>query len=113
MRIRTPNEVWLLIHDLRKRRQWSQGRLAEAIGVTRQWVAALEQGKPRAELGLTLRALNALGVTLDVLATAEGRAVGEAVAHATARVGRAPQCPRSQRFPQRSRCSWRAGARAS
>jgi hypothetical protein len=48
----------------------------------------LEHGKPRAELGLTLRALNALGVTLDVLATAEGGAGGQAVAQATARVGR-------------------------
>lgn len=88
MRIRTPREVGLLIRELRTRRQWSQGRLAEAIGVSRQWVAALEQGKPRAELGLTLRALNSLGVTLDVLATAEGRAAGQAVAQATARVGR-------------------------
>lgn len=89
MRIRTPQEIGLLIRDLRTRRQWSQGRLAEVIGVTRQWVAALEQGKPRAELGLTLRALNALGVTLDVLATVEARAAGQAVAHATARFGRA------------------------
>jgi HTH-type transcriptional regulator/antitoxin HipB len=88
MRIRTPREVGLLIRELRTRRQWSQGRLAEAIGVSRQWVAALEHGKPRAELGLTLRALNALGVTLDVLATAEGGAGGQAVAQATARVGR-------------------------
>jgi HTH-type transcriptional regulator/antitoxin HipB len=88
MRIRTPREVGLLIRELRTRRQWSQGRLAEAIGVTRQWVAALEHGKPRAELGLTLRALNALGVTLDVLATAEGGPGGQAVAEATARVGR-------------------------
>lgn len=89
MRIRTPQEIGLLIRDLRTRRQWSQGRLAEVIGATRQWVAALEQGKPRAELGLTLRALNALGVTLDVLATVEAPAAGQAVAHATARVGRA------------------------
>ncbi len=73
MRIRTPHEIGLLIRDLRKRREWSQGRLAEVIGATRQWVAALEQGKPRAELGLTLRALNALGVTLDVTATGEAR----------------------------------------
>lgn len=89
MRIRTPREIGLLIRDLRTSRHWSQERLAESAGVTRQWVAALEQGKPRAELGLTLRALNALGVTLDVtldvLATAEGHAAGQATSTATRR----------------------------
>jgi DNA-binding XRE family transcriptional regulator len=35
------------------------------IGVSRQWIVAMEKGKPPAEIGLVLRALTALGVNLD------------------------------------------------
>lgn len=66
MRIHTPGEVGLLVRDARRARAWSQVQLAEAIGATRQWVRMLESGKPRLELGLTLRALSALGLVLDV-----------------------------------------------
>ena len=37
-----------------------------ARGVSRQWVVEVEKGKPRAELGLVLRALVALELALDV-----------------------------------------------
>lgn len=39
--------------------------LAKRIGVSRQWVIEVEHGHPRAELGLVLRALDALGIRLD------------------------------------------------
>jgi len=38
--------------------------LAERVGVTRQWVIDIEKGKPRAELGLALKALQVLGLML-------------------------------------------------
>lgn len=44
----------------------TQRDLAEAAGVSRQWIVSLEAGKPGAELDLVLRACNALGVPLDV-----------------------------------------------
>ena len=66
MRIHTPTEIGLLVQDTRLSRGWSREQLAERIGATRQWVRTLEDGKPRLELGLTLRALTALGMTLDV-----------------------------------------------
>jgi len=66
MRVRTSQEIGLLVRELRQKRGLSQASLAEQIGATRQWVHALESGKPRLELGLTLRALTALGATLDV-----------------------------------------------
>jgi transcriptional regulator with XRE-family HTH domain len=66
VRIHTPGEIGLLVKDARQARRWSQERLAEAIGATRQWVHMLESGKPRLELGLTLRALTALELALDV-----------------------------------------------
>lgn len=66
MQIHTPGEIGLLVKDARRARHWSQTELAEAVGATRQWVRMLESGKPRLELGLTLRALTALGIAVDV-----------------------------------------------
>ena len=39
--------------------------IANEIGVSRQWLIELEHGHPRAELGLVLRVLDALGINLD------------------------------------------------
>jgi HTH-type transcriptional regulator / antitoxin HipB len=66
MRIYTPREVGLLVHEQRLAEGITQEELAERIGATRQWVRSLESGKPRLELGLTLRALKALGCVVDV-----------------------------------------------
>ncbi len=41
-----------------------QAELARMIGVSRLWVNQVERGKPGASLGLVLRALGALGLTL-------------------------------------------------
>jgi len=43
-----------------------QLELARRIGVSRLWVVEFERGKPRAEIGLVLRALTALDLRLDV-----------------------------------------------
>lgn len=66
MRIRSPEELGLLVRQERKDQHLSQEALAQRIGASRQWVRMLEQGKPRLELGLTLRALTALGLTIDI-----------------------------------------------
>ena len=42
-----------------------QATLAKQIGVSRQWLIGVEQGRSRAELGLVLRALDAVGIRLD------------------------------------------------
>ena len=73
MRIHTPTEIGLLVQDTRRSNGWSREELAERIGATRQWVRMLEGGKPRLELGLTLRALTALGIALDVSPSSDPR----------------------------------------
>lgn len=70
MLIRTAHEVGLLIRDRRRTLGLTQAELAERIGASREWVRLLESGKPRLELGLTLRALTALGVLLDAQSSA-------------------------------------------
>src|SRR2546423_6477204 len=74
MRIRTPSDIGALIRDRRTKLDLDQKALADLIGVSRQWIVAIEKGKPRAEIGLVLRALAALGINLDTAATAKSKA---------------------------------------
>ena len=66
MQIRTPLDFGLIIRDRRRELKLSQTELARKAGVGRQWVVAIERGKPRAELGLVLRTSSALGLRLTV-----------------------------------------------
>ncbi len=65
MRLHTTEEIGASVRDARRRRKLTQAHLAEMIGASRQWIQRLEVGKPGVELGLTLRALLAVGVTLE------------------------------------------------
>jgi HTH-type transcriptional regulator/antitoxin HipB len=66
MRISSPHELGLRIRDRRRELGLSQAELGKTLGVTRQWVIALEQGKPTVPLGHVLRALSALGLVADI-----------------------------------------------
>jgi y4mF family transcriptional regulator len=66
MMIRTPVDFGAVLRDRRKQLKLDQATLAQRIGVSRQWLVGVERGKARAELGLVLRALDVLGLRLDV-----------------------------------------------
>ena len=66
MRIRTPVDFGLLIRQARRSRRMTQQQLASAAAVGRQWIVAIEAGKPRAELGKVLQTLAALDLTLSI-----------------------------------------------
>ena len=66
MQIRTPIDLGLVIRDRRRKLTLSQADLAHQLGVGRQWVVGIEHGKPRAEIGLVLRTLLALGLSLKI-----------------------------------------------
>lgn len=66
MQIRTPIDLGLVIRDRRRKLKLSQTELARKVGVGRQWVVAIEHGKSRAELGLVLRTLSALGLSFTI-----------------------------------------------
>jgi len=57
----------------------SQQALADRVGVSRQWVVGLEQGKPRGELGLVLRVVRALDLQLRLEPLAEPEAALDAL----------------------------------
>ena len=64
--VTSPHDLGTLIRERRRERALSQQRLADAVGVSRQWIVEVERGKARAEVGLLLRVLNALDLTVRV-----------------------------------------------
>jgi HTH-type transcriptional regulator/antitoxin HipB len=73
MQIRTAKDIGALIRDKRKTQKLDQAELARKVGVNRRWVLEVERGKPRAEIGLVLKTLDALGLTLSVEGEADAR----------------------------------------
>jgi HTH-type transcriptional regulator/antitoxin HipB len=65
MRVRTPAELGALIRERRTALGLDQKTLAQTVGVSRQWIVEVEKGKPRAPIGLVLRTIEALGITLS------------------------------------------------
>jgi HTH-type transcriptional regulator/antitoxin HipB len=76
MFIRTASELGALIRERRLKFGFDQLALARKAGTSRKWLIEVESGKPRAEIGLILRTLKALGVTLSVADTTSGIASG-------------------------------------
>ena len=68
MRVRTATDLGAFIRERRIKLAMDQSNLAEKAGTSRKWIVEVEQGKPRAEVGLVLRTLKALGVSLDLAA---------------------------------------------
>ena len=66
MKIRTAADLGALIRERRFKLGMDQSDLAEKAGTSRKWIVEVEQGKQRAEIGLVLRTLKALGVSLDI-----------------------------------------------
>lgn len=66
MIVRNPTALGAAIRDRRKRLGLDQAELANRIGVSRQWIVAVEKGKPRAAMSLILRALAALDLSLTI-----------------------------------------------
>jgi HTH-type transcriptional regulator/antitoxin HipB len=73
MRIRTPADLGALIRSTRKKLRLDQSTLAKKIGVSRLWLVEIEKGKPRAEIGLVLRALDTLHVNLTATTATPSR----------------------------------------
>jgi putative transcriptional regulator len=59
---------------LRAERQWSQGELAERLGVSRQTVNALETGKYDPSLPLAFKIARLFGKSIEEVFVHDGRA---------------------------------------
>lgn len=67
MRIASSADLARHVRARRRDLGMTQTDLAEAARVSRRWVSDLESGKDTAEFGLVIRAIQALGLTLDAL----------------------------------------------
>jgi HTH-type transcriptional regulator/antitoxin HipB len=70
--IRNSSDFGALIRERRIKLGLDQISLAKKAGTSRKWLIEVESGKPRAEIGLILRTLNALGIALAFTDTAPG-----------------------------------------
>lgn len=66
MKIRTVKDLGAAIRDRRRRLGMDQASLAEQVGVSRQWIIALEAGKPGVAMSIALRVLRALAIEIDL-----------------------------------------------
>jgi HTH-type transcriptional regulator / antitoxin HipB len=64
--MRTATDLGAFIRERRTKLKMDQVALAEKAGTSRKWLIQVEQGKPRAEIGLILRTLKTLGVSIDL-----------------------------------------------
>ena len=66
MRIRTATDLGAFIRERRTRLGMDQIELAKKAGTSRKWLVEVEQGKPGAEIGLILRTLKSLEISIDL-----------------------------------------------
>jgi HTH-type transcriptional regulator/antitoxin HipB len=66
IRARTPREIGSIIRERRRAIGLDQATLGRKVGVSRQWVIAVERGKAGAEIGLITRTLYALGLVVAI-----------------------------------------------
>jgi transcriptional regulator with XRE-family HTH domain len=64
MRLTRPTDIGALVRDHRRARKVRQADLAARLQVSPKWLSQLENGKPTIQLGLALRVLRDLGITL-------------------------------------------------
>jgi len=81
MRERTAVDIGALIRDRRIKLGLKQQALADKVGVSRQWLIEVEKGKQRAEIGLVMRTIQALGISLVTgdISTSEDRKRAQAI----------------------------------
>lgn len=66
MRIRTATDLGAFIRERRTKLGMDQVSLAKKAGTSRKWLVEVEQGKPGAEIGLILRTLKSLEISIDL-----------------------------------------------
>jgi HTH-type transcriptional regulator / antitoxin HipB len=69
VRVDTVRGLAILVRERRQELARTQTEVAAAASVSRRWLTAFESGKPTAEIGLVLRTLHALNLTVDIRPT--------------------------------------------
>ncbi|MEV0270836.1 helix-turn-helix transcriptional regulator [Hamadaea sp. NPDC050747] len=72
MRITTASDLGRYVRERRNELGKTQRQLADEAQVSLRWLTSLESGKASAEIGMIMRTLHALGLTMAVRPTATG-----------------------------------------
>jgi|SRR5450759_1617118 HTH-type transcriptional regulator/antitoxin HipB len=64
--VRTPAQLGIALKERRMQLGDDQSTVANKAGITRAWLAALEKGTAGASIGIVLRVLNALGLSMTI-----------------------------------------------
>jgi HTH-type transcriptional regulator / antitoxin HipB len=76
MLIKTPADIGALIRENRTKLGLDQKSLAQKVGVSRQWIVEVEKGKAGAPIGLLLRTISVLGISLTTGKGGPGKQAG-------------------------------------
>ncbi|HMI73795.1 MAG TPA: helix-turn-helix domain-containing protein [Steroidobacteraceae bacterium] len=74
--LRTPEQLGAAIRLRRKEKGLTQNALAALLGAERKWVINLESGNSKAEIGLVLRAFEALNLRASLIDAGTPRSRG-------------------------------------
>ena len=74
--LRTPEQLGAAIRLKRKEKGLTQSGLAALLGAERKWVINLESGNSKAEIGLILRAFEALNLRASLIDAGKPRSPG-------------------------------------
>lgn len=66
MQIKTAADIGRMVREARLQVGLSQKALAAQAATTQPWISEMENGKETAEIGMVLRILSHLGLTLDL-----------------------------------------------
>jgi HTH-type transcriptional regulator / antitoxin HipB len=66
MRLASVRDLGLYVRDRRRRLGLTQADVSASAQVSRRWLSDLEAGKQTAEIGLLLKVLRALDLTLEI-----------------------------------------------
>ena len=82
MLVRSARDIGKLVKAARKAQGWTQTQLADKIGTHQWWVSHLENGRASTELGMVLRALKTLGVSLTARLPSDSKShAGKSLIH--------------------------------
>lgn len=66
MQVLTPTQIGEAIRQARRRQGLTQTQVADALGLSQQWISAVESGKPNARIGAVLDLAHALGLIMTI-----------------------------------------------
>jgi HTH-type transcriptional regulator/antitoxin HipB len=72
MKITSTQDLAAAVRGQRQNLALTQAELATRAGVSRPWLSEVEAGKPTAEFGKVIRLVDALGLTLELVASGPG-----------------------------------------